>query len=362
MHKKGGLNFIHLLLLSLSLSIAFNSSRIARRPQLLVMSSVFNAAEIEGVARSIERLVGATGGVNIEGIKNVIGESAHTSHKDWKLTEIDAESFRSQFCDEAFEKTFRRVFEEGNYSEALRRKQSLKPWVVLVTGVNGIRKTTALHQPWFGKVLGGELGLPAWEVPTGSNSFYRQLDHIIASLTNVQFQELYEKKLSVSEYSEEKARIFSRYRKLSEMAGVSLLEKGKADGVNVLVETSGRDVSMFEYIEHFFPPTSGYKKLAIHFTIDDLKFAERSVDARMAREMCCGLEAMNKPDFSPNDVVNVNLGGPYGSSFLKQVHADSERVWTEVQHRRGWQFATIDILGSDDNTKWICKSNFFVRE
>ena len=32
-----------------------------------------------------------------------------------------------------------------------------KPWVVLVTGVNGIRKTTSVYQPWFKKALAAAL-------------------------------------------------------------------------------------------------------------------------------------------------------------------------------------------------------------
>ena len=55
---------------------------------------------------------------------------------------------------------------------------------------------------------------------------------------------------------------------------------------------------MFRYVDHFFPEEeeekccggygggdrSSYNKLSLHFTIDDLSHAERSVDERMARE------------------------------------------------------------------------------
>jgi hypothetical protein len=33
-----------------------------------------------------------------------------------------------------------------------------RPWAVLITGLNGIRKTTAVYQPWFAQVLREALG------------------------------------------------------------------------------------------------------------------------------------------------------------------------------------------------------------
>jgi hypothetical protein len=37
------------------------------------------------------------------------------------------------------------------------------------------------------------------------------------------------------------------------MLGVLLLRSAQAHNLNVLVETSGRDVAMFKYIDTFFP-------------------------------------------------------------------------------------------------------------
>ena len=49
------------------------------------------------------------------------------------------------------------------------------------------------------------------------------------------------------------------------------------------METSGRDVAMFHYVDHFFPSASSYNKLALHFVINDLSQAQTSVDQRMIR-------------------------------------------------------------------------------
>jgi hypothetical protein len=51
----------------------------------------------------------------------------------------------------------------------------------------------------------------------------------------------------------QKDSIFARYRTLAEMLGVLLLRSAQAHNLNVLVETSGRDVAMFKYIDTFFP-------------------------------------------------------------------------------------------------------------
>lgn len=105
-----------------------------------------------------------------------------------------------------------------------------------------------------------------------------------------------------------------------------LLKEAQAANINTMCETSGRDVAMFHYIDHFFPPS--YNKLALHLTINDLSHAKKSVDERMVREMRMGKEALES-----GDVVNViysNQGGPYGSEVLDGVQADSDRVWNEI--------------------------------
>jgi hypothetical protein len=56
-----------------------------------------------------------------------------------------------------------RILQEGTNGaakHATERPASVKPWAVLVTGVNGIRKTTSIYQPWFQPCSGG-LGAPA---------------------------------------------------------------------------------------------------------------------------------------------------------------------------------------------------------
>ena len=64
--------------------------------------------------------------------------------------------------------------------------------LVNTPGVNGIRKTSAVYQPWFKRALsqaleageGGEAArLPTEEeLPDGNDSYFRQLDYMIATV------------------------------------------------------------------------------------------------------------------------------------------------------------------------------------
>ena len=231
---------------------------------------------------------------------------------------------------------------------------------MLVTGVNGIRKTTSVHQPWFADVLREALVPPpssmeddddarsfapgGGDLPHGGNSFFRQLDHMIATLCNEDFAALYAltgaqlggpaagaadddgdrhpllppTKDLITRYTNLKGGIFSRYRTLSELLGAILLREARAANVNVMCETSGRDVAMFHYVDHFFPDgddddddDGGYRKLALHFTINDLSHAMTSVDSRMIDEMRMGKIAVESGDVV--EVIYANVGGPYGS-------------------------------------------------
>jgi hypothetical protein len=84
------------------------------------------------------------------------------------------------------------LYRDGAAQHATTERPSDQlPWAVLVTGVNGIRKTTSIYQPWFAQLLSEALVVPpsitaAQELPlpilpVGSNTFFRQLDHMIVS-------------------------------------------------------------------------------------------------------------------------------------------------------------------------------------
>lgn len=315
--------------------------------------------ELDMIVQSMKNIAPEKNELHWNEIRQLLADVAHLSHKDWDRTGDSAAALRKLLLGQHdggllmpdFQKMFRRIMEEGNWygaaSHASSYSEEQKPWVVLVTGVNGIRKTTSVYQPWFTQLLEEALVTPTGDegkvtesvLPTGENSFFRQLDHMIISLTNVDFKRLYHltsqlvtdqddiDKGIIQSYSDYKAAIFARFRTLSEILGVLLVREANGQNLNVMIETSGRDIAMFHYVDKYFP-SSDYNKLALHFFVDDLSHAESSVDQRMLREIRDGISALSSEDVQ--QIINANAGGPYGSEVLKGVQADSDRVWDQV--------------------------------
>ena len=222
--------------------------------------------------------------------------------------------------------------------------------------MNGIRKTTSINSSFFKKVLYEALAnqlkedITSEDLPCGDNSFFRQLDFIVATIANEEFKKLYDIQ-DVDLYAKLKNAIFSRYRTFAEICGMLLVERAVSKHMNVLVETSGRDIAMFEYIDFLFPDDK-YNKLVVHFTIDDIRFAEKSVDTRMLYEMKSGIEDLDNGG-GVLDLIKANAGGPYGSKELKGVLDQSEAVLRSVLSGttdigKSWYKAEIAINGSDD--------------
>ena len=99
-----------------------------------------------------------------------------------------------------FQSLMERCLSEGNFHGTLdnnvSKEGNKKPWVTLLTGCNGIRKTASIYQSWFSTLLEEALEPPSTtsdkgdcsDFPHGCNSFFRQLDHMIATLANQECQ------------------------------------------------------------------------------------------------------------------------------------------------------------------------------
>jgi hypothetical protein len=329
-------------------------------------------SELNDVINSIQNVIPKAAQLDYDALRNILSEIAHLSHKDWIRTGINSEKLGQVLLPQGMcphtRQMLERILVEGNWNGAEKHASEKvtddMPWAVLVTGVNGIRKTTSIYQPWFPHLLAEALTAPEGSnttfdkraLPFGSNSFFRQLDHMIATLCNEDFAQLYAltgqemgegdepPKALIQKYSNLKAAIFTRYRTLSELLGVWLLREAQMLKSNCMMETSGRDVAMFHYVDQFFP--KDYNKLVLHFTINDLSCAQHSVDARMAKEMKDGIDALNGKDTFR--VIYANAGGPYGSEVLAGVQEASDRVWNEVVMKgdevgQDWYKATIAI-------------------
>jgi len=331
----------------------------------------FSEAELDKALGSLRSLAGPHAGtVDWTALRELLASAAHEPHKEWSKTERAAETLAGILGGpdgEAFRSIFQRVLEDGHWdaaaAAAAARPADAKPWAVLVTGVNGIRKTTTIYQKWFKDVLSQALAAkypdaPAKEeLPDGNNSFFRQLDYMIATVANEDFRNLYRLE-DIDLYAALKDGIFTRFRTIAEIVGILLVKEGQKRRMNVMVETSGRDVAMFRYVDHLFPDTE-YRKLVVHFTINDLSFAERSVDTRMQREMRNGRAAVAAAT-NPMDVIRANAGGPYGSKVLQKVQAEAQSVWESVSSgeagvAESWYKASIAISARAD-AEWTVRA------
>jgi hypothetical protein len=243
--------------------------------------------ETQDIINGLQNLIPKDAPIDFEGLKGLLKEVAHLSHKNWGVTSANSDklleslSIASMSDGDENDSTssyplspharqfLERILKDGNWDGAVEyarsRPEGETPWAVLVTGVNGIRKTTSMYQPWFGQLLSEALIPPSSNavakddasststptsnkkqktepvtpesLPSGSNSFFRQLDHMICTVCNEEFRRLYTWAASelpdhtqggelpvpsdevVEKYSEYKAAIFSRYRTLSELLG-----------------------------------------------------------------------------------------------------------------------------------------------
>jgi len=348
----------------------------------------FTDQELADIVESLKLITpkGLSTEIELDSMRDVLKEIAHISHKDWAVTFKNSQALLPfLISDEAkgfpgplSQVRYKRILEEGNWEGAVdKRSTTTANWAVLVTGCNGIRKTTSIYQEWFEKILEEALVPPAsfdekvfeaHDLPTGQNSFFRQLDHMIATLCNKDFAILYAltseqlkgsenvdepSKDLIKQYSNLKAAMFSRYRTLSELFGVLLLQQAQKKSINCLMETSGRDVAMFRYVDFVFGGTN-YHKLALHFKINDLSQAQSSVDRRMVQEIQAGAALINSdsagvdPSIDIEKVIFCNQGGPYGSEVLPGVQEASSLVWEKVLNGTAgvsddWFKATIQI-------------------
>ena len=328
----------------------------------------FSDGELDAAVASLKSLA-PEADLDWSALRSLYADRAHINHKEWAETCVSAERMADILGgpdDAAFRKIFSRVLEDGNWdaTAASPRPADAKPWLVLVTGLNGIRKTTSVHQPWFKELLQQALaeqyvGEAEALLPAGGDSFFRQLDYMIATLALEEFKVLYTID-DVALYAEYKEAIFARYRTMAEMLGVLLVRAAQAKGLNLMVETSGRDVGMYQYVEHL-QPDDAYRKLVVNFQINDLSYAERSVDTRMLGEMAAGKAALATAESAPIGLVKSNAGGPYGSSVLAGVQADSVKVWEKIINGGkgdvgdGWYKAAIRIEARE-TAPWTAKA------
>ena len=129
------------------------------------MAVPFTGAELDAVEQSLRNLAGpADSTTDYVQLRALLTEVAHLGHKEWVRTEAASARLAQVLGgpdDPSFRAIFLRVLRDGHweraadYASAHRGSAAggSKPWVVLVTGLNGIRKTTSIYEPWFKRAL-----------------------------------------------------------------------------------------------------------------------------------------------------------------------------------------------------------------
>ncbi len=96
----------------------------------------------------------------------------------------------------------------------------------------------------------------------------------------------------------------------------------------------------------------------VHFTINDIKHAKKSVDERMKNEIAAGMRSLVSG--SIKEIIAANAGGPYASSQLKKVQEDSDNTLKMVfdQQNSGWnQWRKTRIyVDGHDEVPWIVRA------
>eukprot|EP00930_Biecheleria_cincta_P005600 TRINITY_DN106527_c0_g1_i1.p1 TRINITY_DN106527_c0_g1~~TRINITY_DN106527_c0_g1_i1.p1 ORF type:complete len:423 (-),score=66.31 TRINITY_DN106527_c0_g1_i1:19-1287(-) len=310
-------------------------------------------------------------------LRLVLERSMEVPYKEWpRLVRLAGElaSALGSGPTDAFRPLFHRVLQDGGWEAALQaaaaRPAGEKPWIVLSTGVNGIRKSTMMYQDWCPEVLLEALppeqrnSVDASWLPTGRNSFFRQLDFLIVSVANSELSKLYATK-NLEDYVRTKESIFSTYRTLAELWGILLVQEAKQKGLNIIIETTGKDDVMFKFVDLLFDDNS-YRKLCLHTSVNEVSIASTSVDARMIKEREAGIAALTEPSLLPQDctrkLIDANQGGTtYGIDNLRKIEAQSEKLWEQLNSGEraldtSWALAGVAIRASTDPTAWTASA------
>ena len=162
-------------------------------------------------------------------------------------------------------------------------------------------------------------------------------------------------------YAKLKNAIFCRYRTLSEIIGMLLVGDAVKKRMNVFIETSGRDTSMFDYVDFCFPKEE-YNKLVVHFTINEIAYAQASVDKRMSFEMKKGKEALKEGGVERVlGLIQANSGSPFGSAHLPDIQKASS-ITHEAIFNQNSSLCSTKIEHKNKFKKFSKKLNFEMKQ
>jgi hypothetical protein len=213
---------------------------------------------------------------------------------------------------------FPRFFEDSNLKNAIKHTidneyRDIKPWVVVIMGLNGIRKTTAMKDDQIKTLIYEALPKKIQDyydkdfMPSANNSFFRQLDFIVPSLAS-KFFEMLKDLNSIDLYKLGKHKIFSTYG-LFFGNWLNIISNCIGSvGCNMLIEATGQNYLQSHLINRNekFSAYNKYNKLIIRFSIteDNLSIIGDTIDKRFEEEF-----ANLKKSKSLYDITKAIIGG-----------------------------------------------------
>ena len=167
----------------------------AQNPRHTTAQSATVDSDVATVIQSLQNLRPTHSTVDWAALEVFLRAKLPLGYKNWEETSLWADELTRILGDpshDEFQVIFERVLQDGNfygaadYARLVSTKSAdgsvsvPRPWVVLVSGLSGVRKTTSLYQPWFQEVLFEALGggegqsstttLDKEHLPTGSNT------------------------------------------------------------------------------------------------------------------------------------------------------------------------------------------------
>ena len=345
----------------------------------------FTKLELEYAMQSIDNL----NMINFErdarqSLEELITKTAHLPPKDW--LRIAKQWSRSHFREalmgpavkySPFRSLLGHCLDDGGWDRAVaaaeKRPAGYTPWLVLLTGVAGARKKSSILQPWFKEATAHTLKRThdaaldndhvelreyedgEEELPHGEDSFYLQLGSIIAVIANVEMRLVYAgpgtQLQNVDRFAEEKESIFIRYRTYALMLATFIIQEAAALGVNVIIEVDHQrthhnwpaDLHFHRYIEALFPGVPphrrtlfpslmGYRKLVLHYDVDDLGIAAFANDRRLLCEMKLGHGAQQRGAVPGGlrEVIDAVQGGAQGKDWLVENQLAARALWKQI--------------------------------
>lgn len=234
-----------------------------------------------------------------------------------------------------------RFFKDGNIDIC---KTNNSPWIVVVMGLNAIRKTTAMKQLELPTLINSVLPhINTKYVPTANNSFFRQLDYLVPSIASGLFLKLQNIK-HIKYYKIGKQLLFSKLAPLNGLwLNVVSNIIGKLD-YNMLIEATGTNFSQVDLINDN-SNFNNYNKLIIRFNFDQtqLDIVGKSIATRFEEEFEKIKTSHNNIKVSQAIIGGTTTETEYSYEYNDKQNSDNKKIIKTIPY---------NVINRESNETW----------